>query len=121
MKLPSEIQPVVLAQFLPKTFDAAAAEAVSLKRSAEQIQVTAALNDMPLVVLSHGVNMFSNLSDEETQRAEPTWQELQAELASLSSKGTLIIAENSSHDIHTDQPQLVIESIHQVVEAARHG
>lgn len=40
-------------------------------------------------------------------------------LANLSSKSKLLIAQNSSHNIHIDQPQLAIDAIQQVVDAAQ--
>jgi pimeloyl-ACP methyl ester carboxylesterase len=42
-----------------------------------------------------------------------------AELAALSSNGKQVIAEHSGHNIQHDQPGLVINAIHQVIEAAR--
>jgi pimeloyl-ACP methyl ester carboxylesterase len=119
-KLPSEIQPMVLAKFLGKTFDAAAAETESMERSAAQVSAIDLPNDIPLMVLSHGIpDMFSGLSAKELERAEQTWQELQAEIASLSSKSTLLVAEKSGHFVPMDQPNLAIDAIRQVVEAAR--
>ena len=39
------------------------------------------------------------------------WQELQAELAALSSKSTHHIIPDSGHCVHWDQPQAVIDAI----------
>ena len=44
--------------------------------------------------------------------------DLQRELVSLSSRGKQVIAEKSGHNIHRDQPDLVIDAIRQVVEEA---
>ena len=44
---------------------------------------------------------------------------IKAELAQQSSRGKRIVAEKSGHYIQIDQPELVIDAIHQVVEAAR--
>jgi hypothetical protein len=46
-------------------------------------------------------------------------QELQQELAGLSSQGEQIIAEQSSHYIQWDQPDLVINAIRRIVEQVR--
>lgn len=118
-KLPSEVQSVILAKFLPKTFYTAIAENQLMERSAQQVSNQELLHDLPLVVLSHGVNMFSNLSDKEAEQAEKIWQELQAELTNLSSKSKWLIAQNSGHNVHIDQPQLVIDAIQQVIDAAQ--
>lgn len=45
-----------------------------------------------------------------------TWDQRQAELARLSSRGTLVIVEESGHYIQLDQPQLVIDAILEVLE-----
>jgi pimeloyl-ACP methyl ester carboxylesterase len=45
------------------------------------------------------------------------WDELQVELAALSSNGKQVIAEESGHYIQLDQPELVIDAIRDVVEA----
>ncbi|WP_301123978.1 hypothetical protein [Mycolicibacterium fortuitum] len=45
---------------------------------------------------------------------------LQQELAQLVPGAHLIIAANSRHNIHQDQPALTTDAIQQVVEAARH-
>jgi pimeloyl-ACP methyl ester carboxylesterase len=78
------------------------------------------LGDLPLIVLSHGQPMaMPGLSDEVNQANEQVWQELQAELAGLSSRGRLVVAENSGHYLQLEQPQLVIDAIAEVVTAAR--
>ncbi len=48
------------------------------------------------------------------------WSELQKELASQVSTGKQIIAEQSGHGIHFDQPELVIDVIREMVIQRRH-
>jgi pimeloyl-ACP methyl ester carboxylesterase len=48
-------------------------------------------------------------------------EDTQRELATLSSTSVHVLAEESGHFIHVDQPQVVIEAIRQVVEAVRAG
>ena len=75
---------------------------------------------MPLIVLSAGQqNMITSLSDAGNQQRWEVWQALQSELAALSSEGKQIIAEQSSHMIQLIQPDLVIESIREMVDAIR--
>jgi hypothetical protein len=45
--------------------------------------------------------------------------DLQAELVGLSTQGRQIMAEESTHNIHWDQPDLVADSIGEVVEQVR--
>lgn len=119
-QLPSEVQPTIIAKFLPKTFNTAIAENRLMESSTQQVSYSdrESLKDLPIMVLSHGVNMFTALSNKEAEQAEKIWQELQAELANLSSKSKLSIAQNSGHNIHIDQPQLVIDAIQQSIDAA---
>ena len=46
------------------------------------------------------------------------WLELQNELVGLSSNSRHIIAKESGHYIHHDQPDLVIDAIQELVEAS---
>ncbi|TRU53157.1 MAG: alpha/beta hydrolase [Microcystis aeruginosa Ma_QC_Ca_00000000_S207] len=118
-KLPLEVQPKILSQFLPKTFTTAIAENQLMENSAEQVRQAEFIKNLPLVVLSHGVNMFVDLSIKEPDQAESIWQELQKSMANLSSDSTFQIVKSSGHDIHIYQPQLVVDAIHQVVEKFR--
>jgi pimeloyl-ACP methyl ester carboxylesterase len=118
-KLPTEVQQVILAKFLPKTFATAIAENSLMATSAKQVQHTNFDPELPLVVLSHSKNMFTSLGRTKSDRAEQMWQKLQAELVNLSNQGKLIIAEGSSHDIHLDKPELVVNAIRQVIEKTK--
>ncbi len=78
------------------------------------------LDDIPLTVLSHGQpQQVPALSREVNREFERTWQQMQVEQAAQSSRGKRIVAEKSGHYIQLDQPELVIDAIHEVVEAAR--
>lgn len=118
-KLPSEVQPIILAKFLPETFATAVAENLLMAKSAEQVKQTKLDKELPLIILSHGINMFSSLLPKRAERAGQIWQKLQAEMANLSSQGELIIANKSGHDIHIDQPQLAIDAIRQIIEKSK--
>lgn len=66
------------------------------------------LGDLPLIVLSHGQPMaMPGLTAAVNQANEQLWQQLQAELAGLSSQGRLVVAEGSGHYIQLERPQLV--------------
>lgn len=119
-KLPAELQPLMRVSTLRKTFETARAETLALQESVTQAGAAHPPNDIPLVVLAHGVpDMFSGrMSAGEVQQAEKTWQNMQAELVGFSAQGKLLVAERGGHKIHIDQPELVIEAIRQVFEAA---
>jgi pimeloyl-ACP methyl ester carboxylesterase len=76
--------------------------------------------NMPLIVLSAGQpDTVISLSDAGNQQRWEVWQALQPALAALSSEGKQIIAEQSSHMIQLIQPDLVIESIQEMVDAIK--
>jgi pimeloyl-ACP methyl ester carboxylesterase len=65
--------------------------------------------------------MFANMPADEAIQAEQVWQELQADLAKLSSNSRSLVAEKSGHGIPIDQPGLVIDAIRQMVEISHGG
>jgi pimeloyl-ACP methyl ester carboxylesterase len=78
------------------------------------------LGDIPLIVLSHDKQQpMPGLSAGDIREFEQTFQQMQVELAAQSSNGKRIVAEKSGHYIQLDQPELVIDAIREVVEAAR--
>jgi hypothetical protein len=79
------------------------------------------LGDMPLIVISAGKLSSAaaiNLSAEEQAQMMAVWAELQAELVALSSAGEQVTAEGAEHFVHRNRPELVIDAIREVVEAA---
>lgn len=79
------------------------------------------LGNIPLIVLSHGKEQpMPGLPAEAIREFEQTFQQMHVELAALSSNGKRIVAEQSGHYIQLDQPELVIDAIREVVEAAQH-
>ncbi len=84
------------------------------------------LGDKPLKVLSAGpppleLIMSQGLSEEQARQIDELHSESQAALTRRSQNAKQIIAEDSGHYIHVERPDLVIDAIRQVVEAARHG
>ena len=80
------------------------------------------LGDMPLIVRSRGLTQMSTgpgVSTDDLAGYKAAEDEMQAELAELSTRGKRIIAEDCGHHIHVDRPQLVIDAIREVVEAVR--
>lgn len=118
--LPLELRYATIAGYLRKTFVAARRESAALQASVEQARLAPPLRDIPLVVVAHGMpEMFGGMSPAEAARTEQLWQKMQMELARLTPSGKYLVAEKSGHKIHIDQPELVVEVIRQVVEAAR--
>lgn len=74
------------------------------------------LGDMPLAVLTAG---SANNPAFQREGAREIWFEMQRELAALSTNSKHVIADNSTHYIHEDEPEIVIDAIRWVVEEAR--
>jgi pimeloyl-ACP methyl ester carboxylesterase len=96
------------------------AELKSITRSAAQTATTGSLGEMPLVVLSEDPDTPQpDLAEDLVKPASDAWQQMQKELAQLSTQGTQVVAKNSGHYIQLDRPDLVIESIRKVVDQSR--
>jgi pimeloyl-ACP methyl ester carboxylesterase len=70
------------------------------------------IGDLPLIVLTHG-------NSDGSQEMESARNQLQQELTQLSTNGKQIIATESGHHIYADQPELVIESVEELVLLVR--
>ncbi len=106
-KLPPETLPQVRMLWCqPRCYRSMARYVGALPASAAVVASLGPLGAMPLVVLSG------------SHHPEPRAKE-QVELAGLSSASRHIIAAESAHWIHLDEPELVVRAIREVVEAAR--
>ncbi|HET9661657.1 MAG TPA: alpha/beta hydrolase [Thermomicrobiales bacterium] len=77
------------------------------------------LRPMPLFVLSHGIPLAAPFPGYPAEAAEAVMMALQDDLARLVPGAKHVIATESGHDIHQDQPELVIAAIRAVVDAVR--
>lgn len=74
------------------------------------------LGDLPLIVVSRGkAEPLPAVTAAESDQMEVSWQQMQAELVALSSNSQQIIARESGHDIHLQQPDLVVQAIRQLL------
>jgi pimeloyl-ACP methyl ester carboxylesterase len=123
MKLPPEIQHTYLeVGFQPRYFQSNLDELAASGESDKQLSVSGSLGNIPLTVIRHGIpDLFASMPAEQARQAEIVWQELQAELAKLSSNSQMLIAEKSGHGIQIDQPGLVVDAIRQMIESIRNG
>ena len=97
-------------QARPQQIESALAEGRGRMESNSLLRAAAPLGDKPVVVLA-SAQTIDNL---------PFWKEAQQTMTGLSSNSRLIIAPGG-HAVHFEQPALVVESIRQVVDAARTG
>jgi pimeloyl-ACP methyl ester carboxylesterase len=106
-----------------RVYDATDSLVESLADSAAQVAKAPSLpHDLPLLVLTHGKAGDwagpGSIHADEADTVEQVWQSAQLRLAALSSKGRVIVAPQSGHMIPEEQPQLVIDAINEVVDAA---
>ena len=112
--------------FQSNAYDGAASEYAFLLESAAEVRAVKTpgghllLGDKPLTVLMQGdaSKISAQFSPEERAEFVKVWRELQTDLATRSSNGTLVVAEKSSHYVLLDEPQLVIEALRRACEPA---
>jgi len=104
-KMPRDVWPVVAAHWsTPNFYRGLRAHVRAVPASVAEMQGAAAL-DIPVVLLTPG-------------SSEPLCRE---RLRRIGSDVQQVIARNSGHWIHLDEPELVLEAIRGAVEQARHG
>ena len=92
-----------------KSYLATEREMRSFRTSVAQIKKLSDSYSFPLTVVHRGRNPMSTEKDGEERHQ--IWGELQQSLSELSSEGEVVVAENSGHHVHIDEPELVIEAI----------
>ncbi len=91
----------------PRNLQALADESQGMPESATQANAVKSFGDLPLIVLSRGLDQ------------DPAWQTMQTDLLQLSSNSEQLIADQSGHNIEIDQPQAAVEAILKMVEQVR--
>ena len=116
------LPPEIKQKAKPEDMIIRSAEDIDFNRSVQQVRAANWHGDIPLIVLTRGSATF-NPNEYAVPSLAPKFEEirleLQKELVGRSSKGKQIIAEKSGHNIHRDQPELVIDAIRQVMEQAK--
>src|SRR5215218_4672575 len=97
-------------QARPRQIETALAEEGAKMDSNTLLRTAASLGATPLIVLVSAQSVDH----------DPVWKEAQQIMTGLSSNSRLVIAQ-SGHYVHYEQPAQVVESIRQVVDAARTG
>jgi pimeloyl-ACP methyl ester carboxylesterase len=79
------------------------------------------LRPMPLAVLAHGrpFELTGETEDFSSYESEAVLRTANEQMATLVPNARFFVAKDSGHDIHQDQPELVIEAIRQVVAGVR--
>jgi pimeloyl-ACP methyl ester carboxylesterase len=89
-----------------------------IRASERDVAAGPAFPPVPLVVLRHG-QPFDVPADWPRAKVEALWAALQNGLVSLSPTSALLVATSSGHRIHQQQPDLVADAIHAVVDPSR--
>jgi pimeloyl-ACP methyl ester carboxylesterase len=89
----------------------------------QQLAAPVSLGDKPLIVLTAGPLQLADTSftEEQLEQMDEAHTRTQVALTQGSQNSEQIIAEDSGHYIQVEQPDLVIDAIREVVEAARNG
>jgi len=97
------------------------AEVAALEQSAAQVRPAPPLGNLPLRVLSRDPLSVTSplLPADVSQSANRVWQQLQAELADLSTDSTRVIAIGSGHYVHRDRPDLFVDTVRALVTKLR--
>jgi len=122
-KMPKDVQPLYLMMLShPSFFDTMLAELRSLPEITAQVRATGSLGDLPLIVLTAdspddaALKSIGLGDDFPAAQLQQSFNELQAELAALSTNSRHLIVKDSTHAINLDQPDVVIKSILDMIE-----
>jgi pimeloyl-ACP methyl ester carboxylesterase len=96
-------------QFRAAAYDTAADELLHAPESAAEVKKTRHQLAIPVVVVTGG------------RGSDRRWRELQQDQVQLSPRGCLVIAEESGHVVPVDQPRVVVDAIHAIVDAVKTG
>ena len=98
-------------------FAAASDDIASIRRAAPWLvrpEAFSELGDLPVAVIAHGKPFEGPLA-----ALEKSWRDGQDRLAALSTNSVFFVAEKANHSIHSDEPEVVIDAIRDVVARAR--
>jgi pimeloyl-ACP methyl ester carboxylesterase len=90
--------------------------------SADQVRAAyRPLGDIPIIVLTHAASARGPAETQEQRDAKnQLWIDLHDQIAAMSTRGKRLTVDNAGHYIQMDQPQVVIDSILEIVRTT-HG
>lgn len=95
-------------------------EGLDIAASAAQVQATDHFGQLPLVVITAGIDEWEEgFPPELASASAANWLAMQKDLAALSHNSIHIIATESDHSIQDCQPELVVDVIRQFVQQIR--
>ena len=94
--------------------------AESVDESAEQARAAGTFGARPLIVLTAGKHAPPRpVSAAEAEEDQKSWEQLQREMARLSSRGVQRVIANSEHMIPFEAPDAVVQAVGDVIQAVR--
>lgn len=116
---PTDIQEMSLTQsrhtkFMKTLFG----EMVNIKKSFAQLRDAGNLHDKPLIVITAAKRIHYDGTEYTEEQIEELWKDSriqQKDLVSKSTKGKQVIAEQSDHMITRHQPNIIVESVREIV------
>lgn len=84
-----------------------------LRNSANQLRNHSKMPDVPVVVISHRIS--ATAASDIAAKRERIWMDMQTDLARRSANGKHVIAATDKHHVHLSQPQLIVDSIRDLV------
>jgi len=105
-----------------KSVKARASELEAIQTSAEQARAAGNISDKPLVVMTAGRNsdasLKSALGDRDFEDYQRIWvDDLQMRLARLSIRGKRIVVQDSGHDIPSERPDTIVDTVRELCAA----
>jgi pimeloyl-ACP methyl ester carboxylesterase len=97
-------------------------EDLDIAASAAQVRASGDLGDVLLVVVTANQGIPPSASEIQAdlyKRLSQVWLRLQADLVGLSPQGTQVFATRGGHYVQEDDPEVVMEAIQRVIQAAR--
>lgn len=105
--------------FKTSALTAAGSEFSHLSLGYELVRKAADMGEIPLTVIAAGiVDQFAPGTSKEVQgKIKQALRDAASDTSKLSKNGKLVVAENSSHNVQLEQPEIVINAIKEMVTA----
>jgi pimeloyl-ACP methyl ester carboxylesterase len=118
-KLVSEVEINYVEEFFanPMLYKTIAEEFENWEIDSKEIKENDEFPNIPLIVIARDNKVAEeywvkyDIPEKEAILYEAEWRKLQVELSKLSTKGKLIVAENSDHEVYLDRPDVIIENL----------
>lgn len=121
-KYPLELQTEFIAEtfYRSQYWATSYSEYSALNETRMQVAATGSLGDLPLVVLSGSPDVSRLPPSFPIEEIKKTFQDLQVELAGLSSRSTHIVCDTCDHYMPMTNPSIVVDAIKQVLAVIGH-